>query len=212
MNRIRDGEPRLRGGPVRDARGRPVRPLDPRKLYLLGRRDVIEPAVLEQIVEALEPGARRRRLVALVMLPAIAVLAVGGVLVSAALEGPAAWQDLLSTVTNPVIISSCATCFAVSWLTGWRTSGRRNAAVMLDHRCCPGCGYGLKGLSVDPTDGATICPECASAWRLDVPERVGRTLGATSARSPIVLTVLLALGVAAFVGGLVVYLVRGGGL
>jgi ribosomal protein S27AE len=37
---------------------------------------------------------------------------------------------------------------------------------MLEHRRCPHCGYDLRGLPDESNDGATICPECGSAWIL----------------------------------------------
>jgi transcription initiation factor TFIIIB Brf1 subunit/transcription initiation factor TFIIB len=37
---------------------------------------------------------------------------------------------------------------------------------MLKHRRCPHCGYDIRGLPVDPQDGATVCPECGCAWEL----------------------------------------------
>jgi hypothetical protein len=42
----------------------------------------------------------------------------------------------------------------------------RVASVMLKRRHCPHCGYDLRGLPVDSTDGATVCPECGCAWNL----------------------------------------------
>jgi hypothetical protein len=45
---------------------------------------------------------------------------------------------------------------------------------MIRFRRCPHCGYSLQGLPVDPADGATVCPECACAWRLDDPGLAAR--------------------------------------
>ena len=39
--------------------------------------------------------------------------------------------------------------------------------VMLKHYRCPHCGYDLRNLTADPTDRATVCPECGCAWLLD---------------------------------------------
>ena len=43
---------------------------------------------------------------------------------------------------------------------------RRVCDVMLEHLRCPHCGYDLRLLPLDLTDGATVCPECGFAWRL----------------------------------------------
>ena len=34
---------------------------------------------------------------------------------------------------------------------------------------CPNCGYDLRLLPVDSVDGATVCPECGRAWKLESP-------------------------------------------
>ena len=39
--------------------------------------------------------------------------------------------------------------------------------VMLQHLRCPHCGYDLRLLPTDPKDGASVCPECGCAWRLE---------------------------------------------
>lgn len=44
----------------------------------------------------------------------------------------------------------------------------RVVKVMLEYRHCPHCGYDIRGLPTDPIDGATVCPECGCAWRLEV--------------------------------------------
>jgi predicted Zn-ribbon and HTH transcriptional regulator len=42
----------------------------------------------------------------------------------------------------------------------------RIRAAMLAHRRCPHCGYDIRLLPTNPADGATVCPECGSAWIL----------------------------------------------
>ena len=41
-------------------------------------------------------------------------------------------------------------------------------ATWIEHLRCPYCGYDIRGLPVDPSDGATVCPECGCAWRVPV--------------------------------------------
>jgi hypothetical protein len=61
--------------------------------------------------------------------------------------------------------------FAIGAIQFWRSGRKARAklvcAVMLKHLRCPHCGYDIRGLPSSPDDGATICPECGSAWRLE---------------------------------------------
>jgi hypothetical protein len=52
------------------------------------------------------------------------------------------------------------------WRAGRRGRAKRIGELMLKHRRCPHCGYDVHGLTADPADGATICPECGCAWML----------------------------------------------
>ncbi len=154
-----------------DARGRETTQLDPLRMHLMPRRGAIEPRELEQIVESIVPGRARCRPLALVAL-VLGVLFLGGFGAAVLLEGRVAWKDLVSTLTNPAILapSLAGIVFLPVWLARRRRAQRhRVTAVLLKHRRCPHCGYGLTGLPVDPADGATVCPQCAAAWRLDDP-------------------------------------------
>lgn len=163
-----------RGRRIRDARGRPVSTLDPLRLHLLGRGDVIDAGTLERIAEEIEPGARSRRrlarIVLFLVLPAIVVLTFGGIALDISLEGRAAWDDLLATLRSPAMIGPAVACLfsAVYFplIAARQARSRRALAAMLRHRVCPHCGYGLSGVPADPADGATVCPECACAWDL----------------------------------------------
>jgi len=67
-------------------------------------------------------------------------------------------------------VGAFATVWAVPlvlWAMGRSVRSGRITDVMLDHRRCPHCGYDMRDLPVDPADGATICPECGCAWKLD---------------------------------------------
>ena len=160
-----------------DARGRVVTQLDPMKLHLLRRPGAIESDVLDRIVDDVEPGMARMRPFVLYALVACFVLGVGVFLVSVALEGGSAWSDLVSTLTNPAIyVPNLAVVIWLPWMFVHQKRKRcgRVSAVMIKFRRCPHCGYSLQGLPVDPNDGATVCPECACAWRLDDPTLAAR--------------------------------------
>jgi hypothetical protein len=162
---------------IRDARGREVSQLDPMRLHLLRRPGTIEADVLEQIVEELEPGAARRHPYLILALAATAVLGAGGAMMPIIIGGPGAWRDLMDDVTNPAIyVPSLFVVLFLPWMFvhARRTRCGRVSAVLIKFRRCPHCGYSLRGLPVDPTDGATVCPECACAWRIDDPAIAAR--------------------------------------
>jgi len=168
------------GRRIRDARGRSVRTLDPLRLHVLGRGDVIDAEALERIAEEIEPGARSRRrltrIVLFVFLPVVFLLTFGGIALDISIEGRAAWDDLISTLTSPAMIGPAVAClFSGVYLplfASRQARSRRTIAAMLKHRICPHCGYGLVGSPADPSDGATVCPECACAWDLDAAQHV----------------------------------------
>ena len=53
-----------------------------------------------------------------------------------------------------------------AWIALRSTRHQKTGGVMLAHQRCPHCGYDLRLLPTDATDGATVCPECGCAWRL----------------------------------------------
>jgi hypothetical protein len=169
---------------IHDARGREVPQLDPMRLHLLRRPGAIESDVLDRIVNELEPGAAKMRPWLIFAVAAGVVLALAGVFVSVIMEGRPAWNDLIDTVTNPAIIAPNLFVLAfVPWMVVHKRRSRRGrvSAVMIKHRRCPHCGYSLQGLPVDPSDGATVCPECACAWRLDDPKLAARATAVDTA-------------------------------
>jgi hypothetical protein len=57
------------------------------------------------------------------------------------------------------------------WQSGRRARAKHVCEIMLRHLRCPHCGYDIRGLLTDPNDGATICPECGCAWKLEPTNR-----------------------------------------
>jgi hypothetical protein len=199
---------------IHDARGREVSQFDPMKLHLLRRPGAIESDVLDRIVEELEPGKAKMRPWLIVALAVGVVLGLAGLVVSAILEGPAAWQDLMDTLTNPVIMAPNLFVLAfIPWMVVHQRRSRRGrvSAVMIKHRRCPHCGYALQGLPVDPADGSTVCPECACAWRLDDPNlaaratAVGTAAAGVPCRSLWILLLLVGLTLTAVLGTIVLW-------
>ncbi|MHC4770006.1 MAG: hypothetical protein ACYTEI_15050, partial [Planctomycetota bacterium] len=101
----------------------------------------------------------------------------------------------------------------VPWMVVHKRRSRRGrvSALMIKHRRCPHCGYSVQGLPVDPADGATVCPECACAWRLDDPKLAARATAADTAAAGVpgralwLLLVLVGLTVLALLGTIVLW-------
>jgi hypothetical protein len=171
--------------------------LDPLRLHLLGRDHPIDRTSLAAVVDDIDPNARRGARLAFVLGLAVCLLAVGILAVDVVAEGPAAWADLKSTLMNPAImVPNLAALIVACVIVPNSVRRARRARVrwaLLRHERCPHCGYDLRGSPVDPADGATVCPECAAAWRLDeVDERPPSACGFSCGRrsSPILILVL----------------------
>jgi hypothetical protein len=161
-----------RAGHVRDARGRSVRPLDPTAMRLVRRGEGIPADLLKEMSGRIGMRMTWReswlvgppRVTRCVMFGQVVLV---GVLVTV---GPLAIirRPDFGSVTSYLFIL-CATVFSLYALrtAARRTFARRAADVMLEYVRCPYCGYNLRLLRADPLDGATVCPECGCAWRLD---------------------------------------------
>jgi len=156
------------GNRIRDDRGRSVTQLDPVMLHVLHRYDTIDATTLEVLVEEIEPGtaAVRRRLIYL--LPIFVLTVISGIVVMYVVSDASARKDLISTLLNPVIMGGgIIGGGVVPWIATRQQRFKLIRTGMLRHHRCPHCGYNLHGLTADPGDGATVCPECGCAWRLD---------------------------------------------
>ena len=154
------------GGRIEDARGRTVRQLDPVKMHLLNQRCVIPPATLRSLADELLPGARRQRLIQFLSVGLGFFIVVGGTFIYFIYFST--WKGL-----DPVNVTIYAVQFVVIMLgpvLAFRMArakyASRVASVMLAHHHCPHCGYDIRGLSADPGDGVTVCPECGCAWQV----------------------------------------------
>ena len=154
---------------VKDARGRTVRQLDPVAMHMMGRPGQIDPEALGAIAEDLDPGEVRRR----------RWKAAGAVfMIIFAYVGFFGYFEIFNRWRgwDPVLIGFAVLYFVwpptflvIGFLRARRKRLRRIRRVMLRHRHCPHCGYDIRGLNADPEDGATVCPECGCAWRIDEP-------------------------------------------
>jgi hypothetical protein len=159
-----DGKPPKpqQAGRITDARGRKVRQLDPIAIHLLRQHNVIDAVALQAIVHEKKvriTGGERAALVG----GLCGVLLVIGLFTHALISG--GMRAAASAVPVPVLYLLC-----LPWIIWFGIKRKRFgnvAAAMLKHLRCPHCGYDIRMLPVDPADGATICPECGCAWKLE---------------------------------------------
>ena len=164
MDGVKPTKPR-RTGRFKDARGKPASLLDPYLLHKLGRHDVIPAEPLAEIARGIGSGwAKAGRLIFSVIWPVVLVCLViahvdkwgGGFAVHP--------RELRLWIVLLVIF---VVNVALVWFLSRAGRLTRACSVMLKHLRCPHCGYDLRLLPADPADGATVCPECGCAWKLD---------------------------------------------
>jgi hypothetical protein len=159
------GQPRgTRLSRVKDARGRVVTLLDPYALYLLRRDTMIPKEELADLAAKIGGGWPRRQRVACFLacfLPLVLIVAVRA----------ARWSrgfalGSLDRNVAVVLLANYALGACIVWWWARRNRLKRVSRTMLEHLRCPHCGYDLRMLPVDASDGATVCPECGCAWHL----------------------------------------------
>jgi hypothetical protein len=153
---------KLRHLRIKDARGRSVTQLDPIGMYLLRQHEVIDADVLRDIAH--ERGVRitaKER--AGLIVGVVSALLVIGLFTHGFFTG-----DLYGATyaKSASLIFMCT----IPWII-WRSIRHARfsqvTTVMLKYSRCPHCGYDLRLLPPDSTDGTTVCPECGCAWRLE---------------------------------------------
>jgi hypothetical protein len=156
-----------KAGRFKDARGRPVSLTDPVRLHLLNQHTVIPAEVLRSMADEILPGARRQRLFQLLSVTLGFLVVVGGNIIY--FRYFSRWKGLDPVNTTiyvlQVVIILSGPFLAYRFAKAKYVS--RVASVMLKHRHCPHCGYDIRGLPRHPEDGATVCPECGCAWKLN---------------------------------------------
>ena len=141
--------------------------LDPVMMRLFHQHDVIPAETLCKLAEEIGVGwPKLVRLTFFVMLVALIVyfLTTGVYLLTDLVSGNAgldAFRERLS-----LLIPALAGLLSI-WFVSARVRFKRIRGILLKHSRCPHCGYDLRLLPSDPADGATVCPECGCAWRLD---------------------------------------------
>jgi hypothetical protein len=147
---------------IKDARGRKVTQLDPIALHLLRRHDVIDADVLRALAN--EKGVR-------IKLGERAAL-IGGICGALLVIFLFTHALITGDIRDAPFAKSSGLLYlcSIPWIIWFGIKRKRFgnvAAAMLKHLRCPHCGYDLRMLPTDSQDGATVCPECGCAWRLE---------------------------------------------
>ena len=157
-----DSSPRQQAGRIKDARGCKVTQLDPVAIYLLRQHNIIDADALRAIAH--EKGVRITRGERIPL-----ILGIFGALLVISFFAHALITGDIRDAPYAKSASPLYLC-SLPWIIWYGIKRKRFgnvAAAMLKHRRCPHCGYDLRMLPVDPEDGATVCPECGCAWRLE---------------------------------------------
>ena len=105
-------------------------------------------------------------------------------------------------------------CLFIPWIVSRQARSKRIQFAMLKFRRCPHCGYDIRLLPADPTDGATVCPECGCAWLIDdavLSEQLAGTAALaepTEGQKRIVVAIALLLCILALFGDLSVSMIK----
>ena len=138
--------------------------LDPYLLHKLRRHDVISAEPLAEIARDIGFGWRKAgRVIFTVVWPVV--------LVCLAVAHVVKWGGGFTVHPRElrlwmVLLVIFVVNVALVWFFSRFGRLERVCRVMLRHLHCPHCGYDIRGLPVDPSDGATVCPECGCAWKL----------------------------------------------
>lgn len=164
---------RLQSGRVKDCRGRSVVHLDPIALRLHGGLETMPPDLLNKICG--EIGTRMTttelwlfgspRVMHWVIRLAVVIFGLLTILLIAA--GLLRRIPPARLAPQIALLGASLGCLYLLWIVARRLRSRRVVEIMLEHRRCPHCGYDLQMLPESPEDGATVCPECGCAWRIE---------------------------------------------
>jgi hypothetical protein len=153
-------------GRIIDARGRSVSQLDPVMMHLLHRPGIIPSDALREISQQVGLGITRATrgafwasIVGLICL-GIALVICMTRLANGSITGAKCARSLIP-------YASVIAGLMGSWIALRSARHQKIGGAMLKHHRCPHCGYDLRMLPADGADGATVCPECGCAWRLE---------------------------------------------
>ncbi|UCD76600.1 MAG: hypothetical protein JSV91_06680 [Phycisphaerales bacterium] len=156
-------------GKIKDARGRSVTQLDPVMMHLAHQHQAIPAEALRRIAQNVGIGMTRANRLALWLgIFCFTCFIIAMVILLVKLDnGTIGPGKLVARLLPYCGIGVAPYTF---WMGTRRVRFGRIKKVMLGHLRCPHCGYDIRGLPVDPDDGATVCPECGCGWKLEPPE------------------------------------------
>jgi hypothetical protein len=152
--------------PIKDARGRSVMALDPVMMHLLHRRDGIPAEQLREMAQEIGIGMTKTTRVLFwisLLCIALALIVLGIHLV----HGIATGTGFRRLFRQAIPFIGIWVGPFIMWFGARSVRIQRIGKVMLKHLRCPHCGYDIRGLPTAEEDGATVCPECGCAWKLD---------------------------------------------
>lgn len=139
--------------------------LDPVLLHLRREHTIIPAAPLGEMAERIGFGmTRANRITFWAGLLGLLCLVIGAGILSVRLVHGAI--SLRRFIGSLIPFSAVWVTLFAFWMGTRGTRFQRVKTVMLGCGYCPHCGYDLHGLDPDANDGATVCPECGSAWVL----------------------------------------------
>jgi hypothetical protein len=153
-------------GWIVDARDRKVSQLDPVMMHLMRRPGIIPSDVLRDIAQKVGLGVTRATRVsfwASIVGVACLVIAVAICLTRHANGSISTARFFRNLVPYTGVLAGLVGC----WISLRSARHQKIGSIMLEQRRCPHCGYDVRLLPTDPGDGATVCPECGCAWRLE---------------------------------------------
>ncbi|UCD76604.1 MAG: hypothetical protein JSV91_06700 [Phycisphaerales bacterium] len=160
-----ESSPSPQKGRIRDARGRRVTQIDPVVMHYLHRHDVIPSGPLGEIAREIGSGWAIQGQFLFTGIWSLALICM-------AIAHFAKWGGGLSVHPRElrlwlILLTILAFNLTVVWYVSRWIRRKKIRRVLISHRRCPHCGYDLRNLPFDGTDGTTVCPECGCAWRLD---------------------------------------------
>jgi hypothetical protein len=150
---------------IKDARGRAVTQLDPVMMHLKHRHEAIPAEPLGRIAREVGIGMTRSNQVAL-WVGLVGTVCVGIALCIGLVRLTHGTMGARQFARSLIPLSAIWLPLYAFWMGTRGVRFQRITSAMLAHRRCPHCGYDLRGLDPDADDGATVCPECGSAWAL----------------------------------------------
>jgi hypothetical protein len=161
----KESAPGQQAGRFKDARGKLVTLLDPYALNLLRRHDVIPAEPLNDIAGEIGSGWARKQQIACLIAWTLPPPVIAITWIAKSCRGAAfgTFEPQIGTI----LVANYVLGVCIIWWWARRNRVKRACKVILKHLCCPHCGYDLRMLPTDPSDGATVCPECGCAWKLE---------------------------------------------